>query len=67
MEKENSQNNPENTNEHQLFLQTKDEQVRNNEKMSIPRAEERYYNVAIKTDHPLTSKATPRIYPKTQR
>jgi hypothetical protein len=40
MEKSNNKNNPNNTNEQQLFLKTKNKKIRSNGKPSTPRAEE---------------------------
>jgi len=40
MEKSNNKNNPNNTNEQQLFLKTKNKKIRGNVKPSTPKAEE---------------------------
>jgi hypothetical protein len=45
----NNNNNPKNTNEQQLFLETKKRKTRNNGKLSTPRAEEVHCNEATQS------------------
>jgi len=65
MKKKNNKNNPKNTNEQQLFLETKDGKIRSNRKPSIPRAEEGYCNEPKRSGPSThTQNHQPKIYPK---
>jgi len=53
MKKQSNQQNPENTNELQLFLETRNGNIRSSGKLSTPKAEEGYCNEATQSE-PLT-------------
>ena len=57
MKKQNIQQNPQNTKEQQLFLKTRNGNIRSNGKQITPRAEEGYCNEATQSG-PLTHKTT---------
>jgi hypothetical protein len=66
MEK-NNKNNPKNTNEQHLFLETKNVKIRSNGKPSTPRAEDGYCNEATQSGPPTHRGTNTKIYPKRQR
>ena len=60
----NNKNDAENTNEQQLFLETKNRKIRSNGQLSTPRAEEGYCKEATQSRPSTHRSAKPKICPK---
>jgi hypothetical protein len=57
MKKQSNQQNPKNTNEQQLFLETRNGNIRSSRKLSTPKAEEGYCNEATQSGPPTHSQS----------